>query len=297
MENYIIQCTHLIYLKKGSLNIYGNINISNDINISSEFKFLVKYIDNDMDHINTLNKGDSRKDRYSNIKSYSHNIVTINKEQNYINASPINIINRKYFITTQGPKKETIEDFWEMVWEHNSNIIVMLCNEIEGGKEKCARYWDDNKYKKFNIHIEKENNNNKYIYRKIKLINIEEKKDKIVDQIHFIIWPDHGVPNTQDGNIFDVFCEIFRLVDQIRREDPIVVHCSAGVGRTGTFIAMYYLEKEIKIQIKNKYDEIKFSIFNLVRKLKEMRLYLVQNSSQYKFIYEFARHLLQKYNI
>ena len=76
-----------------------------------------------------------------------------------------------------------------------------------------------------------------------------------------------------------------------------MVHCSAGVGRTGTFIAMYYLEKEIKIQIKNKYDIIKFSIFNLVRKLKEMRLYLVQNSSQYKFIYEFARHLLQKYNV
>ena len=250
-----------------------------------------------MNRFNYLNKGDLEKDRYSDIKSYSHNIVTINQGKNYINASPINIIRDKYFISTQGPKKETIEDFWIMVWEHNCNVIVMLCNEKEGGREKCARYWDENRVKQFNkIQIVKEEIKNSYIIRKIKLFNKREQKEKIVYQVHFIGWPDHGVPNTQDGKIFDIFIEIIELVDKFRGNDPIVVHCSAGVGRTGTFISMYYLEKEIKRQIKDKFETIQFSIFNLVRKLKEMRLYLVQTESQYKFIYEFVNYLLLKYN-
>ena len=289
--NIINQCIQYIPLKKGSLNFNGN-------NISNEFSFLEYYIDNDIRRFNYLDKGDLEKDRYSDIKSYSHNIVKINKGNNYINASPINIISNKYFISTQGPKKETIEDFWEMVWEHKCNVIVMLCNEKEGGREKCARYWDENKVKQFNkIRIEKEEKKNSYIIRIIKLFNKDEQKEKIVYQVHFIGWPDHGVPNTQDGKIFDIFIEIIELVDKFRGNDPIVVHCSAGVGRTGTFISMYYLEKEIKRQIKDKYEKIQFNIFNLVRKLKEMRLYLVQTESQYRFIYEFVNHLLIKYNV
>ena len=268
------------------------------MNIYYEFNFFMQYIDNDMEHYQNLYPGDSQKDRYSDIKSYTHNIVTINNGKGYINASPINIIYAKYFITTQGPTEGTIEDFWTMVWEHNCNVIVMLCNENEGGREKCARYWDKSKVKQFNkieiIQIEKKNN---YIVRTLKLFNKSENKEKTVYQIHFIGWPDHGVPNTQDGKIFDIFIEIIELVDKCRGNGPIVVHCSAGVGRTGTFISMYYLEKEIKRQINEKFETIRFNIFNLVRKLKEMRLYLVQTHSQYIFIYEFVRYILQKYNV
>ena len=86
------------------------------------------------------------------------------------------------------------------------------------------------------------------------------------------------------------------LVDSYRENNPIVVHCSAGVGRTGTFISMYFLEKEIKDQINNNVKEIQFSIFNLVRKLKEMRLYMVQSEAQYKFIYDFVNYLLETSN-
>ena len=292
MVNYINQCTQKILPKKGE----SNFGVNN--NISSEFNFFYQYIDNDMDHFKLLNKGIPEKDRYSDIKSYSHNIITINQGQNYINASPINIISDKYFISTQGPKIETIEDFWIMVWEYQCNAIVMLCNEKEGGREKCARYWDEKKVKLFNnIKIEKEEKRNNYIIRKIRLYNKAEKKDKIVYQIHFIGWPDHGVPNIQDGKIFDIFIEIIELVDKFRDNSPIVVHCSAGVGRTGTFISMYYLKNEIIRQIKDKAKIIQFNIFNLVRKLKEMRLYLVQTESQYRFIYEFIRYLLLKYNV
>ena len=285
-------------MKKRSQNFCGNNNIGTYNNITNEFNFFQQYIDFERDHYMALNKGEKNKDRYSDIKSYNHNMITISTGSKYINASPINIINNKYFISTQGPIKETIEDFWRMVWEQEINIIVMLCNEKEGGREKCAKYWDEKKVKTYNeIQIQNEIKKNEYIIREILLSDNLSKKKKYVFQVHFTGWPDHGVPDTKDGKIFEVFIEIIKFVDEKRGNGPIVIHCSAGVGRTGTFISMYYLEKEIKQQIANKVDFIKFSIFNLVRKLKEMRLYLVQTESQYRFIYEFVKYLLEKYNI
>ena len=266
-------------------------------NLSGEYSFFEQYIDYDNQHENNLHQGDMNKDRYADIKSYKHNIVSISNGKGYINASPINIITDKYFISTQGPKEETIDDFWKMVCEHECNVILMLCNENEGGRPKCARYWDKHEVKKFKIKKIKETQKLDYIIREIILINGE--KEKKVFQIHFTGWPDHGVPDTKDGKIFEVFLEIIEFIDkpEIKGNGPIVVHCSAGVGRTGTFISMYYLEKEIRRQIRDKVDFIQFNIFNLVRKLKEMRLYLVQTVSQYKFIYEFVAYLLNKENV
>ena len=117
--------------------------------IENEFDNLRRYIDNDMEHINHLYEGVDILDRYSDIKPYEHNRIIINNKEKYINASPINIIENKYCISTQGPKRETIDDFWRMIDENECNIIVMLCNQKEGGKEKCANYWDiNNKMKK-----------------------------------------------------------------------------------------------------------------------------------------------------
>lgn len=298
LTKVINQTIHSIPLKKGAKNFCENRNPGTFNNITNEFGFFEQYIDCDYDHAMALNRGERDKDRYSDIKSYNHNIVNITTGSKYINASPINIINNKYFISTQGPKKETIEDFWRMVWEHGSNIIVMLCNEEEGGREKCAKYWDEKKVNTHNkIKIVNRTKENEYVIREIILSDNNSQEKRTVFQVHFIGWPDHGVPDTRDGKIFDVFINIIKFVDEKRGNGPIVVHCSAGVGRTGTFISMYYLEKEIKKQIEDKVDVIKFSIFNLVRKLKEMRLYLVQTESQYRFIYEFVKHLLEKENV
>ena len=253
-----------------------------------------------MEHINCLYKGVAILDRYSDIKTYEHNRIIINNEQKYINASPINIISNKYFISTQGPKNETIDDFWRMIDENNCNVIVMLCNLYEGGAEKCVNYWDKNKIlKNYSIKEANEEKLDGYeniIIRDIKFIN-ESKIEKSVKQIHFIGWPDKGVPDLNDGKIFETFLKMIKLTNEYKKNGPIVTHCSAGVGRTGTYIAMYYLEKEITKQIEDKATIIQFSIFNLVRKLKEMRLYLVQTSSQYTFIYQFVQHLLMSNNI
>ena len=279
-----------IPLKKQAQNFNGNY-------IQNEYQNLQSFVDNDEEHIKRLCKGENNLDRYSDIKAYDHNRIIINNEKKYINASPINIISDKYFISTQGPKKETIEDFWRMIDEYKCNIIIMLCKEFEGGREKCARYWDNNiKMENYTIMLKNEENKDQYIIRDILLRN-KNNQERIIKQIHYTGWPDHGVPDIQDGKVFDVFSEIIEKTDQYKGDGPIVVHCSAGVGRTGTYISMYYLEKEIKKQINDKVEEIKFSIFNLVRKLKEMRLYLVQNCEQYLFIYQFVYYLLMKYNI
>ena len=278
-----------IPLKKQAQNF--NVNF-----IQNEYQNLQSFVDNDEEHIKRLCKGENNLDRYSDIKVYEHNRITINKDR-YINASPINIISDKYFISTQGPKKETIEDFWRMIDEHKCNIIIMLCKEFEGGREKCTRYWDNNiKMENYTIMLKSEENKDQYIIRDILLRN-KNNQERIIKQIHYTGWPDHGVPDIQDGKVFDVFSEIIEKTDQYKGDGPIVVHCSAGVGRTGTYISMYYLEKEIKKQIKDNVKEIKFSIFNLVRKMKEMRRCLVQTYDQYVFIYEFVKYLLMKYNI
>ena len=237
-------------------------------------------------------------DRYSDIKPYKHNTIKINTPSQYINASPINIRDKtNLFISTQGPKPETIEDFWTMVWDCNSKVIVMLCKEYEGGRRKCETYWEA-KMNKFEIVIEKKDSHYMFDIRTIKLISKKEKEERIVYQIHFNGWPDHGIPDTSDGKVFEVFIEINKLVDQFNTEEkPIIVHCSAGVGRTGTFVSMYLLEKEIMKQINDKCENIRINIFNLVRKIKEMRIHMVQNLIQYNLTYKFVRHLLEIKNI
>ena len=184
-----------------------------------------------------------------------------------------------------------------MIDEYNCKVIVMICNLIEDGREKCANYYNE-KYKmnKYRICIENTIKKDSYIIRIIKLINLKNKTEKKVNQIHITNWPDNIIPNIQNGEIFNVLLEIIMIIEKIKGDGPIVSHCSAGIGRTGTFIAMYYLYKEIKAQIDEKKEFIQFSVFNLVRKLKEMRSGMVQNIIQYKFIIYFVYFILKKYN-
>ena len=153
------------------------------------------------------------------------------------------------------------------------------------------------KMKKFEIIIYKIERHYMYDIRIIKLKNLSKKEDRIVYQIHFNDWPYHGIPDISDGKVFEVFIEINKLVDQYNTEQkPIIVHCSAGVGRTGTFISMYLLEKEIMKQIIDRCTTIRINVFNLVRKIKEMRMYMVQTNIQYYFVYCFVLYLLETRN-
>lgn len=284
-----------------------------DENLKREYEFLEKYIDNDKEHKNNLCEENKKKNRYKDIRPYKNNRIELkDPNDNYINASPIHIIEHNFFITTQGPKKETINDFWTMIIEQKCNVILMLCREYEEKKVKCADYWNikeiriyengQEKVKKVEIINENKQAIKDCIIREIKITNMETKEEENnILQINYEGWPDKGVPSIENGEVFNTFEKIIEEINNQKKKNkkgdkPIVVHCSAGVGRTGTFISMYYLEKEIIDQINLNKDKIEFNIFNLVRKLKEMRMHLVQVYEQYKFIYEFVKYLLNKYN-
>ena len=278
----------------------GNNGFPSNKNLQNEYYLLQKFIDYDEEHNNNLDEEFNELCRYSDVKTYKYNKITINTEKKYINASPINIFSQNYFISTQGPIEKTIEDFWTMIDEYNCKIILMLCKLKELERPKCAFYWNpENKMEKYTIVVSSENkiqiNNNELTIRKIKLINNKTKEEKETTQLHYEGWPDHGVPDVNQA--FEVFEYMIKEVDKLKGNGPGVIHCSAGVGRTGTFISIYILYKEIFGQINNNnISEIKFSIFNIVRKLKEMRLLMVQTIEQYIFIYNFIDILLKKYN-
>ena len=266
--------------------------------VQNEFNDLLQYIDNDIEHKKCLWKNNEQQNRYSDIKPYYFNAIVLSGDR-YINASYISIRERNYFISTQGPKDNTIDDFYSMIQQHKSEYIIMLCKEMEQKRIKCSNYWEPNKVKnisnEFNIQIHSMNNDNNFIKREIILQNKKDNTSIGFTQIQYTSWPDHGVPNSDSFQCF--YGLIKYLVSNKKEGYPLIVHCSAGVGRTGTFIAMYILTLEIAEQINRNVEPIQFNILNLVRKLKEMRLYLVQTVSQYQFIYEYAQYLLKTYQV
>ena len=266
-------------------------------NLKLEYKFFEKYIDREENHKKYSFPYNKEYDRYKDIKPYYFNFIGINNGNNhYINSSPINIFNDKYFIATQGPKKKTIDDFWTMIFENNCKVIVMLCNVIEEGKQKCENYWDLSEESNYQIN-KSEENKGKYIIRELEITSKPTNENRKVTQLHFIEWPDKGVTEVKDSKNFECFEEMIKYVESHRENNPVVVHCSAGVGRTGTFISMYCLYKEINKQIEDENENIiQFNVFNLVRKLKEMRKLSVQTFEQYQFIYKFTEYILKKYN-
>ena len=263
-------------------------------NCIKEYKYLIRIIDMNDIYQKRLDN-ENKYCRYSEVRTYKDNRVEIKSDNGYINASWIHIPNYRSFIATQGPLESTIEDFWVMCYTYDVKVIVMLCKLDEDYKEKCANYWDTNLK---NYKIEKTSETIQLYdglrMRKFKIINKENGIGKDIVQIHLTCWPDHSIPDTD----YNKLIYIIHFIDKMKGGSPVVVHCSAGIGRTGTFISLYNLYHEINEQINNiKIKEIRFSIMNLVRKLKEMRLYLVECESQYSFLYQFVNLFLKQNNI
>ena len=265
--------------------------------ILQEFNYLKNNIDSNKEYETRL-VPNNNLNRYSNVRPYWDTLVKINSGNKYINASWVHTPINKFFISTQGPLDTTIDDFWEMIYQYDIKVIIMLCKLEEKNKIKCAKYWDNTKINNFNFReINEEIDLNGIIIRNFEFQkkNSNNYFPKTIIQLHYTCWEDHTAP---DESSFFHLLELFKLMNIYREHSSVVIHCSAGVGRTGTFIALFNLFIEIMRQINdNRISEIKFSIMEIVRKLKEFRARLVENKDQYLFLYQFVNLLLHRNNL
>ncbi|XP_072172636.1 receptor-type tyrosine-protein phosphatase S-like [Diadema setosum] len=223
-----------------------------------------------------------RKNRYKNIIAYDHSRVKLtpfetDPHSDYINASYIDGYKcPQMYIATQGPNVETVKDFWRMIWQYDCRKIVMLTNLVEGGKKKCEKYWPQRKMLYGNITVDqwKEETNVHYTVRNFTLRKEHESREVI--QFHYTSWPDMGVPNFTTPLMN--FIQTTKLYETEQR-GPVVVHCSAGVGRTGTFITLDSMLSQAEAE--NTID-----VYNFVCRMRHQRIKMVQVSEQYQFIFE-----------
>ncbi|PNI61208.1 PTPRM isoform 7 [Pan troglodytes] len=224
------------------------------------------------------------KNRYGNIIAYDHSRVrlqTIEGDTNsdYINGNYIDGYHRpNHYIATQGPMQETIYDFWRMVWHENTASIIMVTNLVEVGRVKCCKYWPDDTeiYKDIKVTLIETELLAEYVIRTFAVEKRGVHEIREIRQFHFTGWPDHGVPYHATG--------LLGFVRQVKSKSPpsagpLVVHCSAGAGRTGCFIV-------IDIMLDMAEREGVVDIYNCVRELRSRRVNMVQTEEQYVFIHD-----------
>ncbi|NWQ70299.1 PTPRK phosphatase, partial [Neopipo cinnamomea] len=223
------------------------------------------------------------KNRYKSIIPYDHCRVVLQPSgtgNDYINASYVDSYRSPhFFIAAQGPLAETMVDFWQMVWQEKTLVIVMLTGLVEQNKIKCEKYWPEQEevYGDFTVTLNNTRTTTGLVTRMFSLQKAGCALPRVVEQFHYLLWPDHGVPR----NTSQLLCLLAVVNKRVLEAPvgPVLVHCSAGIGRTGTFIALDFLLKMGKA-------EGKVDVFHCVQQLREQRVSMVQTKEQYTFLYE-----------
>jgi netrin-G3 ligand len=238
----------------------------------------------------------THKNRYGNIFAYDHSRVVLQSPDDdgvdYINASYIEGYHTKNcYIATQGPVPSSVDDFWQMVWEQRSPVIVMLTKIEEAGRKKCELYWPEKEDEPLvtdrNVKVTLVGLQH-YADFEIRDFHItKEKSDKpLLEVKHFLytVWPDHGVPQYATS-VIKFIRRVRKSYPMSKDNKPIVIHCSAGVGRTGTYICL-----DVMLQRMN--AESNFNVFEFVTAMRSNRTFMVQTMDQYIFIHDAIDELI-----
>ncbi|KAM9324801.1 tyrosine-protein phosphatase non-receptor type 6 [Gastrophryne carolinensis] len=238
------------------------------------------------------------KNRYKNILPFDQTRVVLKcgdpnvVGSDYINANYVS--NQlwgddeplKRFIACQGCLAATTGDFWEMAWQENSRVIVMTTKEVEKGRTKCVPYWPDAEMRekafgRFWVELLSEHEAMEYKVRKLR-VSFQNDRNNARDIAHYqyMNWPDHGVP-ADPGGVLSFLGEVNRMQENISEAGPIIVHCSAGIGRTGAIIVIDMLVDTIQ----TKGLDCDIDVQKTIQMVRSQRSGMVQTEAQYKFIY------------
>ncbi|XP_069044948.1 FERM and PDZ domain-containing protein 2 isoform X3 [Lepisosteus oculatus] len=179
------------------------------------------------------------KNRYRDILPYDKTRVPVGEQQGYINASFIRMSvgpEENWYISSQGPLPGTVDLFWQMVWENKSDVIAMMTQEVERGRVKCHRYWPEElnvpmDTSKYQLHLDNFQIHHYFHINIIRMIEKETGGTHIVKHFKFTTWPDHCTPRSSDQLV-----RFILYMRSVHRQGPVIVHCSAGIGRTGVLI-------------------------------------------------------------
>eukprot|EP00036_Acanthoecidae_sp_10tr_P008281 CAMPEP_0182917854 /NCGR_PEP_ID=MMETSP0105_2-20130417/1740_1 /TAXON_ID=81532 ORGANISM="Acanthoeca-like sp., Strain 10tr" /NCGR_SAMPLE_ID=MMETSP0105_2 /ASSEMBLY_ACC=CAM_ASM_000205 /LENGTH=1145 /DNA_ID=CAMNT_0025054873 /DNA_START=250 /DNA_END=3687 /DNA_ORIENTATION=- len=229
----------------------------------------------------------SHKNRYRDIAPYDDNRVRLSGIEDYINASYVRFASPAQplnAVCSQGPKPDTVDDTWRMIAEHRIAVIVMVTNLHEGMSNKCTQYWPRNEgesepFGDCEVHWSATTEHKSHVVRELRLVWRGETRT--VHQVQFIGWPDHGVPTDATD-----FLRFAQTVDKVKRgthdkSAPVMVHCSAGVGRTGVFLMLHVLLDKLRRRIVPHLGDV-------LAELRRQRMLLVQTPSQFQFCHEAA---------
>uniref|UniRef100_A0A2I3GHB8 Tyrosine-protein phosphatase non-receptor type 13 n=1 Tax=Nomascus leucogenys TaxID=61853 RepID=A0A2I3GHB8_NOMLE len=236
-------------------------------------------------------KENRKKNRYKNILPYDATRVPLGDEGGYINASFIKIpVGKEEFvyIACQGPLPTTVGDFWQMSWEQKSTVIAMMTQEVEGEKIKCQRYWPNILGKttmvsnRLRLTLVRMQQLKGFVVRAMTLEDIQTREVRRISHLNFTAWPDHDTPSQPDDLL--TFISYMR---HIHRSGPIITHCSAGIGRSGTLICIDVVLGLIS-------QDLDFDISDLVRCMRLQRHGMVQTEDQYIFCYQVILYVLTR---
>ncbi|XP_065052180.1 tyrosine-protein phosphatase non-receptor type 21-like [Rhopilema esculentum] len=248
----------------------------------------------------------AERNRNREVLPYEENRVILdvnnNRENNdYINASTIKVDVGKSqsvsYVAAQSPLERTVDDFWQMIWEHGIQLCVMVTKEEEAKKRRCFRYWPfvgepQSQHGMYSISVKFENTSKSFVTRGFTVENSKTRETKDVYQMQYMNWPDAGIP--EDPAEFVDFLEEVRSLQKSLKDMTssksdcnLLVHCSNGAGRTGVFILCETLIKLIE-------NNQTFDVPMILARLRTQRMYIVETVSQYRFVYLAVINYLQR---